>query len=392
MTVLALNAGSSSLKFSLYEVKDLSHPCLHGVLDGLQPQGQPCLQLRSADHVEQKNLSGDAEEVFASTLSQLAAWAQGRATPLQALAHRVVHGGQNYRQPVRVDAQVLRDLAELTPLAPLHQPHNLLGIERASAVFPGLPQIAVFDTAFHAGLSAVERTYALPARWREAGIQRYGFHGLSYTYLCQRLAELAPGHGPRVLLAHLGNGASACAVHGGRSVATSMGFSALEGLVMGTRTGNIDAGALLFLLEQGLQHDQIQSLLYRESGLLGLSGLSADMRTLRASASPAARLAIEVFTHRLLKELGGLAALLGGVDVLVFSGGIGEHDAQLRTDILQGLAYLGARLDAEKQQQLQGEGCISHADSRIAVWVIPTDEEQVMARAAIAILGLQGRS
>lgn len=389
MTLLALNAGSSSLKFCLYEVNDRQRPRLQGVVEGLQPQGQPRLIVRGEGSDEQNDLAGDADTAFAAALTHLAHWAQGRGTPLQAVAHRVVHGGRHYRQPLCVDAGVLADLRQLIPLAPLHQPHNLLAIERAAQVFPGLPQIAVFDTAFHADLPEVERAYALPQHWRDQGVARYGFHGLSYTYLSRRLAALDPAHSRRVLLAHLGNGASVCAVRAGRSVATSMGFSALEGLVMGTRTGNLDAGILLYLLEQGLTHDAIQDLLYRQSGLLGLSGISADMRALRASPAASAAFAIDVFSHRLLKEMGGLAALLGGVDAIVFSAGIGEHDAQLRHELMHKLAYLGVQEDDDAHRRLHGEGRISAADSRVAVWVIPTDEEQVLVEAAIDLLGLE---
>ncbi len=388
MTLLALNAGSSSLKFCLYEVTDRQHPRLQGVLEGLQPQGRPRLLVHGEGLDEERDLDGDADAAFAAALTHLARWAQGRGTPLQAVAHRVVHGGRHYRQPVRVDAAVLADLRQLIPLAPLHQPYNLLAIERARQVFPGLPQIAVFDTAFHADLPEVERAYALPAHWRDQGVTRYGFHGLSYTYLSRRLGELDPVHSERALFVHLGNGASCCAVRGGRSVATSMGFSALEGLVMGTRTGSIDAGILLYLLEQGLSHDAIQDLLYRQSGLLGLSGISADMRALRASPAAEAAFAIAVFTHRLIKEMGGLIALLGGVDAIVFSAGIGEHDAALRHEVMRQLAYLGVREDEAAHGRLHGTGLISATDSRVAVWVIPTDEEQVLVQAAIDLLGL----
>jgi acetate kinase len=276
----------------------------------------------------------------------------------------------------------------LEPLAPLHQPHNLAAVEAFMRACPGLPQVACFDTAFHAGTPEVEQRFALPDRFLQQGVRRYGFHGLSYRYLADRLAALTPRAAGRMLLAHLGNGASLCAVRAGRSLATTMGFSALDGLMMGTRSGALDPGVLLHLLRQGWSGPEIEKLLYKQSGLLGVSGLSADMRSLRASSEPAAARAIELFTYRVVRESGALAACLGGLDLIAFTGGIGEHDAALRAEVCAALGFLGVELDAAANRAADGRAtaAVHAAGSAVELWVVPTDEGRVAAADALALL------
>jgi acetate kinase len=300
----------------------------------------------------------------------------------------VVHGGRDFSASVRVTEDVLARLAKLNSLAPLHQPHNLQGIRAFQKAFPALPQVACFDTAFHAHLSALHFTFALPQALTQEGVRRYGFHGLSYQYIMGVLQASSPRASGRVLMAHLGNGASLCAAQQGVSCATSMGFSALDGLMMGTRSGTLDAGVLLYLLEQGWSHDRLQALLYKQSGLLGVSGISADMRRLRADGSPAAQFAVDLFTHRVVRESGAMVACLQGLDVLAFSGGIGEHDVRLRADVCQRLGWLGIQLDPTANQGATGDSvCAIHAPgSTVEVWVVPTDEGRVAAREALNVL------
>jgi acetate kinase len=271
------------------------------------------------------------------------------------VAHRIVHGGQRFVAPCLLDEATLAALAELNPLAPLHQPHNLAGVRALQKALPDLPQVGCFDTAFHAGMPAVEHRLPIDRSLWDQGVQRYGFHGLSYQFVMRELQRRTPRAAGRVLMAHLGNGASLCAALNGASVATTMGFSALDGLMMGTRSGSVDPGVLLHLWRQGQTVDEVETLLYKRSGLKGVSGLSADMRTLRASDAPAAREAIELFTYRLLREAGALLAVLGGVDVIAFTGGIGEHDAQLREDLLTRLTWLGTRPDAAANHDARGD-------------------------------------
>ena len=304
------------------------------------------------------------------------------------MAHRIVHGGERYSDSVLLDEAALDYLASLNPLAPLHQPHNLAGVRACQQAWPELPQVACFDTGFHSTLAPEEQLFALPQALRAQGIRRYGFHGLSYRYLAGRLQALSTRSGGRVLMAHLGNGASVCAMRDGRSIATSMGFSALDGLMMGTRSGALDPGVPLYLMQQGWSAQRIEDLLYRESGLLGVSGLSADMRTLRASAAPAAHQAIALFEHRLRREAGALIACLGGLDLLAFTGGIGEHDAALRQAACRHLAYLGAALDPAANRDACGSRAmaIHAAGSAVEIWVVPTDEGRVAASDAAGLL------
>lgn len=394
MTILTVNTGSSSLKFAVYAADDLANETavLTGAVQGLQASGPLTLSWRFRDQGgQQRNIDNTFDNPFQNALSALQRLLQQQlpGLPLQAVAHRVVHGGEAYRQAVEVDDTVLRKLTELCSLAPLHQPHNLDGIRAFGAAFPDVPQIACFDTAFHSDIAPVEHLFALPqAMAKQEGIRRYGFHGLSYQYVMGRLLQLTGQAHGRVVMAHLGNGASLCAAVDGRSTATTMGFSALDGLMMGTRSGTLDAGVLLHLLERGWDHARLQDLLYRQSGLLGVSGLSADMRQLRASTSPDAALAISMFTHRVVREVGAMTACLGGLDVLAFTGGIGENDAQLRLEVCTRLGFLGVKLDRLKNMLPAGAQALSLqvSNSAVEVWMVPTDEGRVAAQAAAKLL------
>ncbi|NCU66410.1 acetate/propionate family kinase [Acidovorax sp. 210-6] len=393
MAILAVNAGSSTLKFSVHPLQNqgVLDPVLIGNIQGLEPAGQPRMDWTWQGQRHQRALPTVEGTPFERALHALhGLLAELPALPpLRAVAHRVVHGGHQYQHSVRITPEVLRALEQLNSLAPLHQPHNLAGIRAFTAAFPELPQVACFDTAFHATLPREESHYALPQTLADQGVRRYGFHGLSYQSIMGTLQSCsARAHG-RTLMAHLGNGASLCATLQGRSQATTMGFSALDGLVMGTRCGSIDPGVLLYLLEQGWDHDRIQALLYRQSGLLGVSGIAADMRTLRASTAPAAQFAIELFTRRVVRATGELSACIGGLDVLAFSGGIGENDSLLRADVAQRLAYLGVRVDATlNARPAHGHAAwaIHAPDSAVEVWVVPTDEGRVAAAEAAALV------
>ena len=393
MAILAVNAGSSTLKFSVHPLQNqgVLDPVLIGNIQGLEPAGQPRMDWIWQGQRHQcalPTVEGTSFERALHALHGLLAELPA-LPPLRAVAHRVVHGGHQYQHSVRITPEVLRALEQLNSLAPLHQPHNLAGIRAFTAAFPELPQVACFDTAFHATLPREESHYALPQTLADQGVRRYGFHGLSYQSIMGTLQSCsARAHG-RTLMAHLGNGASLCATLQGRSQATTMGFSALDGLVMGTRCGSIDPGVLLYLLEQGWDHDRIQALLYRQSGLLGVSGIAADMRTLRASTAPAAQFAIELFTRRVVRATGELSACIGGLDVLAFSGGIGENDHLLRADVAQRLAYLGVRVDATlNARPAHGHAAwaIHAPDSAVEVWVVPTDEGRVAAAEAAALV------
>ncbi len=398
MSILSVNAGSSSLKFALYPIQGTGSPsCIGeaevtGNIEGLEPSGQPRISFSATGQAKESATVAvqPAQEVFDAALNTLKALLASRFAHLrlQAIAHRVVHGGSYYSSSVRVTPEVMTKLATLNALAPLHQPHNLAGIRAFADSFPDVPQVACFDTAFHRTLSPLETTFAIDKNLTSQGVRRYGFHGLSYQYVSQVLQRQVPRSAGRVVMAHLGNGASVCATTGHQSRATTMGFSALDGLMMGTRSGALDPGVLLYLMEQGWGHDQIQKLLYKQSGLLGVSGESADMRTLRASKSGAARFATDLFAHRVVREVGALSACIGGLDVLAFTGGIGEHDAVLRQQVCDALAYLGVQIDATRNAKAMGDSMLSiHADnSAIEVWVVPTDEGRVAAQDALAFL------
>lgn len=396
MAILAVNAGSSSLKFSLHPLKDgqVQPFVLSGSIQGLEPQGSPMMSWAylGKKHAEPLNVSAGSTSFAAALQGVRALIDRLEAAPdIEAVAHRVVHGGGVFTASVLVTDAVLEKLATFNSLAPLHQPHNLEGIRQFRAAFPQLPQIACFDTAFHATMPEVDYAFALPKALQDQGVRRYGFHGLSYQYIMSVLQERTIRGRGRVVMAHLGNGASLCAALAGNSVATTMGFSALDGLMMGTRSGALDAGVLLYLMEQGWSYAQMEKLLYKQSGLLGVSGISADMRKLRADGSENAQRAIDQFTHRVIRETGALVACLGGLDALAFSGGIGENDAVLREHVCERLSWLGIRLDAQRNQEATGkEAYAVHApDSSVEIWVIPTDEGRVAAREAAALLQAQ---
>jgi acetate kinase len=385
-TIAVINAGSSSIKFALYDGPDSEDLLYRGQVEqiGVAPQ------LHVADANGERiawhkwNVLDHAQatrEIIAMARDLL----EGRA--VDGIGHRVVHGGMKFAAPVRVDRAILAELEALSPLAPLHQPHNLAPIATIAEAAPQIPQVACFDTAFHRSQPRLAQMFGLPRKLTETGIRRYGFHGLSYEYVSGHLRELAPALADkRVIIAHLGNGASLCAVHEGRSVATTMGFTAVDGLVMGTRTGTIDPGVLLYLMDtQGMDARALETLLYRQSGLLGVSGISSDMRKLRASPDPEAAEAIALFVYRIVREIGSLSAALSGVDAIVFTGGIGENDAGIRADVAQGCRWLGLELDPARNTQ--GKGRISLDTSRVAVWVVPTDEERMVARHTRALLG-----
>jgi acetate kinase len=327
-----------------------------------------------------------------SALHEAGAWLRStRSLDFVAIGHRVVHGGPDYAQPVLVTAEVVEHLARFVPLAPLHQPNNLAPIRSILERRPELPQVACFDTAFHRGHGALADHFALPESLYAEGVRRYGFHGLSYEYVADRLPQVAPDIARgRVIVAHLGSGASMCALFEGRSVESSMGFTALDGLPMGTRPGQIDPGVVLYLLAaKGMDAASVQRFLYQDCGLKGLSGISNDMRELEASADPRAAFAIDFFVYRIALNAGMLAAALGGVDAFVFTAGIGENSVQVRARVAERLAWLGARLDAGANSR--GEARISSADSRIALCVVPTDEELMIARHTLALISPQGR-
>ena len=369
--LLTLNAGSSSLKFALFARAQPAAPAFAGQVDGLGGLGGgPGARLEVRDAagavVHDATLAhAGATPTHDDAIDAVLAWLRQRGAQVGAVGHRIVHGGMHLVQPVRIDDAVLAQIDALTPLAPLHQPHNVAGVAAARRAFPGLPQVACFDTAFHAGQPALNRRFALPQALFDAGVRRYGFHGLSYESILAQLVAADPLRARgRLVVAHLGNGASMCAIAAGRSIATTMSFSPLDGLPMGTRCGRLDAAAVLYLLQcQGRSADAVAQLLYHESGLLALSGVSGDMRELMASAAPGAALAIDYFVEHALRELAGMVAALRGIDTLVFTGGIGEHAAELRRRIIDGAAWIGP----------------------VDVQVLRSDEEAVIARATAAL-------
>jgi acetate kinase len=394
VSILAVNVGSSSIKFALYSVRDntVRDAEMSGAIEGLEPAGHARIQWSTKGESRQTDTIAIAagQDSFEAALTQLKELLHTNFShiTLQAIAHRVVHGGTLYTASIVVTPEVLSQLATLNSLAPLHQPHNLAGIAAFTESFPKLKQVACFDTAFHRTLSPLETTFAIDRKLTDQGIRRFGFHGLSYQYLSQILKKISPRSAGRTVMAHLGNGASLCATTQHQSRATTMGFSAVDGLMMGTRSGALDPGVLLFLLEQGWDHDAIEKLIYKQSGLLGVSGESADMRVLSTSNSEAARFAIDLFTHRVVRDIGALTACIEGLDVLAFTGGIGEHDVDFRSKVGQSLAYLGVSIDSARNQLATGDTVQPiHSDSSsVEVWVIPTDEGRVSAQEAMALL------
>ena len=389
--ILVVNAGSSSVKFSLFDVADSQLALvLRGEIEGIGTAPRLALRDAQGSVLETRSLASGVALDHAGAIGMLLELAETAAPGrrIAAIGHRVVHGGTHFAAPVRIDADIEAALADLIPLAPLHQPHNLAPIRLLRQKAPGLPQIACFDTAFHHTQPAVAQAFALPAEITERGVRRYGFHGLSYEYVAATLPALDPfAAGGRVVVAHLGNGASMCAMLRGESVATTMGFTALDGLVMGTRPGLLDPGVLLWLqTELGLDAAALTRLLYHESGLVGVSGVSSDMRTLLASQAPRARFAIELFCYRASRELGSLTAALGGIDALVFTGGIGEHASEIRARIIEGAGWLGFRLDAAANAQHATR--LTRSDSPAPAYVVPTDEALMIARHTRALTGL----
>ena len=379
-TVLTLNAGSSSLKFAVY-TSGSDHPLVTGLVDRIGTNATLKLKdKRGFDLPTKTDGLTTHQEALTTVLSAIEPELDGKTIDI--VGHRVVHGGLWYDAPVMVTDAVLARLTTLEPFAPLHQPHNLSGIKAAKAAFPNAPQIACFDTAFHRHHPYVNDTFAIPRAYYDKGVRRYGFHGLSYDYIAGELRRIAPTIAQgRVVVAHLGNGASMCAIQDGKSVASTMGFSALDGLPMGTRCGQLDTGVVLYLMDQeGLSAADISDLLYKKSGLLGLSDLSNDMRTLEASDSLEARQAIDYFVFRIQRELGGMAAAMGGIDGLVFCGGIGENSAFIRNRVCERTAWMGIEIDHSRNDA--HAQVISTEMSRTTVMVIPTNEELVIARAA----------
>lgn len=386
--VLVINAGSSSLKFSLFETAEAGAPA---ELAGGQIEGigiEPRFKAESAAGEVLVDQAYEAGGGHRAATQRLTNWLDehlaGRGVAV--VGHRVVHGGTRYTRPVRIDGDVMEHLEALVPLAPLHQPHNLKAIEAMAIAHAGVPQVACFDTAFHQGHPFEADAYALPKAYYDRGLRRYGFHGLSYEFIAGELARSSPAlAGGRVVVAHLGNGASCCALAAGRSVDSTMGFTALDGLPMGTRCGQIDPGVLLYLLdERGMSTTELGDLLYKQSGLKGLSGVSSDMRDLEASDSDDAARAIRYFVYRVRREVAALAAALEGIDGLVFTAGIGERGRQVRAEVCGGLQWLGVRLD--DAANAADAAVISTADSPVEVRVIPTDEEKMIARHALSVI------
>ena len=394
--ILVINSGSSSIKFALFGPPVGAEPMdlqlrYRGHFAGLGSQAQLSLKDGEGEALDPGSAGPALSEVTADldhdgALSKLLAWIEAHPDlgDIDAVGHRIVHGGRDYVEPIRLDAEALDALEALVPLAPLHQPYGLAPVRALAALRPDLPQVACFDTAFHADQPRVARTFPLPRRYCDAGVIRYGFHGLSYDYINRTLNDqIQPTHGSeakagRVIVAHLGNGASLCAIHDGKSVTSTMGFTAVEGLMMGTRSGSLDPGLVLHLiLQEGMAPEAVQQMLYKESGLLGVSGISGDMRELLQSDASEAAEAIELFVYRIVSEIGSLAAVLGGLDHLVFTAGIGERAAPVRAAVVEGCQWLGAVLDPTANQADSTD--IAAANSRLGLWVIPTDEERMIA-------------
>ncbi|RTL49351.1 MAG: acetate/propionate family kinase [Rhodocyclaceae bacterium] len=390
--ILTLNAGSSSIKFALYAKTRPISPIaeMTGQIDGIGARPHIKAKDKAGNKLDDVDipLVGNAETQHHGALEFLVDWLHGHEAgwTIIGVGHRVVHGGSVYSQPVLLTDTCTDKLRQFVPLAPLHQPHNLDGIDALHACLPGVPQVGCFDTAFHRSQPEVAQRYALPRKISAEGVRRYGFHGLSYEYIAGALPDvLGKKADGKVIVAHLGNGASLCAMEGRKSIATTMGFTAVEGLMMGTRTGSIDPGVLLYMMdEHGYDSKALTKLLYKESGLLGVSGISQDMRTLLASDEPEAKEAVELFCYRLIREIGSLTAALGGLDALVFTGGIGEHAAPVRAAACRNLAWLGVDLD-DAANQRDAER-ISSANSKVDVLVLPTNEEWMLARHAVEII------
>jgi acetate kinase len=389
--VLVLNAGSSSLKFAVYQRGSglAWELAVRGQIEGIGSSPRMSVRDGAGQSIETAALGAEVRDGRVA-LDCLVDWLRAHfaGARLAGVGHRVVHGGPEHAGPALVTPQVLAGLRELIPLAPLHQPYNVSAIEVVAKRLPQVPQVACFDTSFHRRMPEVAQLVPLAAEVRGNGLKRYGFHGISYEYIASVLPQIAPEiHAKRVIVAHLGNGASLCALRGGRSIETTMAFTALDGLCMGTRPGAIDPGVILYLFQtSGLSPKDVERILYKKSGLLGISGISSDMRDLERSTEPSAKLAIDYFVYRASKEIGALAAALGGVDALVFTAGIGENSAPIRRLICDASAWLGVQLDHQANDQNAAR--ISSSRSPVSVWRIPTNEELMIAQHTSRLLGL----
>ncbi|HYK34725.1 acetate/propionate family kinase [Alloacidobacterium sp.] len=388
---LVLNAGSSSLKFCFFRRLDEKNweVAARGQIEGIGTVPQFSVRDAQGAVLVKSNLTATVTD-GQSAIEALASWLRSKwaGARVSGVGHRVVHGGVQYDRPVLLTKQILQQLHELVPLAPLHQPHNLAAIEAVFNRLPDVPQVACFDTAFHSGHSQVANLVPLPSNLCKSGLRRYGFHGLSYEYIASVLPEICPDIAKgRVIVAHLGNGASLCALKDGKSIDSSLGFTALDGLCMGTRPGALDPGVVLYLFQSlGLAAKEVETILYKQSGLLGISGISNDMRDLLSRSEPEACLAVDYFVYRAVKEIGALTAVLGGIDGLVFTAGIGENSPEIRKRICVASSWLGLELDA--QANASGGPRISTQQSKISAWVVPTNEELMIARHTWLLLGL----
>lgn len=388
-----INAGSSSIKFALYEDNGEFPIIFRGQVEKLGVA--PKLTVKDAEDrqlIEQSWHVDELDHASATTTILETALALLRGRKVSAVGHRVVHGGTNFAAPILVDPGVVSDLRSLCPLAPLHQPHNLAAIDAIAVAAPHIPQVACFDTAFHRAQPEIAQMLAIPRDLTASGVRRYGFHGLSYEYVGMRLREIAPELAAgRVIVAHLGNGSSLCAMRDGRSVGTTMGFTAVDGLMMGTRCGALDPGVLIYLMdERGMDARGLEDFIYKRCGLLGVSGVSSDMRTLRESKESAAAEAVALFIYRIVREIGSMAAAAEGVDAIVFTGGIGQNDALARAEIAKGCEWLG--LEVDETRNTGGVTRIEKTSSKVAAFVIPTDEEQMIARHTAALIDSGARS
>ena len=396
-SISVINSGSSSIKFALFDniEKDELRLVYNGQIEGIGVSPYFKARNGAGQTVDEQHLENSPDYDHESLLGLLIAWIRKRrqqlGLDLTGVGHRVVHGGNRFTAPVIVNNEILESLELFTPLAPLHQPHNLASIRSVMKLGPNIPQVACFDTAFHHTNPPVAQSFALPRNLSDAGIRRYGFHGLSYEYVARRFRMINPDVAAgRVVVAHLGSGASMCALRDGKSIASTMGFSAMDGLVMGTRPGNIDPGVILYLIqEKGMQAKELTELLYKKSGLLGVSGLSSDMRVLLDSVDPYALEAVDLFIYRIQRELGSLVAALGGLDALVFTAGVGENSAPIRSRICNAAEWLGLCLDSEANEK--GNTKISTGDSTVSIWIIPTNEELLIATHTRDILRKQAK-
>ena len=386
--ILTLNAGSSSLKFAAFaEVKGAElNPLASGEIEGIGATAEGSVSTAAGEKSALRFDASARRVDHAAAMGAILGWLKqaGYDSSIAAVGHRIVHGGPDYSEPILINDATLAKLRALIPLAPLHQPHNIAGVEAAMRSFPSTPQVACFDTAFHRAHPFIHDTYALPRSYYDEGVRRYGFHGLSYEFIVRKLRKIAPEIARKaVIIAHLGNGASMCAVRDGRAIATTMGFTALDGLSMGTRCGQIDPGVALYLMaEKKMSVDEVSDLLWKNSGLKGMSGISQDMRELEASDCPAARDAIAYFVSRIRRELGALAATVNGAEAIVFTAGIGEHSWKVREAALKDMEWMGLHLDAEANRA--GAQVVSAKGSPTTVFVIPTNEELMIAEHTVA--------